>query len=105
VDGSDAAARLSAEGLVASSWSNGPRDRYSAHEHDYDKVIVVGSGSITFGLPEAGVAIALEAGDRLELPAGTRHDAVVGDGGVTCVEAHLPAGAVRTAAHRRGGEW
>ena len=37
-------------------------------------------------------AVDLTAGDRLELPAGTRHDAVVGPGGVACLEAHRPAG-------------
>jgi hypothetical protein len=30
----------------------------------------------------------LEAGDRLDLPAGTPHAAVVGPQGVTCLEAH-----------------
>ena len=33
-------------------------------------------------------------GDRLDLPAGTRHDALVGPTGVTCLEAHLPAGSL-----------
>ena len=32
-------------------WSNGPGDRYAAHDHGYDKVIVVERGSIRFGLP------------------------------------------------------
>ena len=32
------------------AWSNGPGDRYGAHDHDYDKVIVVERGSIRFGL-------------------------------------------------------
>ena len=88
----DVAARLRAEGLEPGAWSNGPGDRYGAHEHGYDKVIVVERGSIAFGLPTTGQAVELAAGDRLELPAGTRHDAVVGPGGVTCLEAHLPGG-------------
>lgn len=101
----DVAERLRAEGLDASSWSNGPGDRYGAHEHGYDKVIVVASGSITFGLPGSGRSVALEAGDRLELPAGTRHDAVVGPDGVTCLEAHLPAGRTTAVVVRAAGEW
>jgi hypothetical protein len=107
VDGSGSADRLRAEGLDPSPWSNGPGDRYGAHEHGYDKVIVVADGSIAFGLPDERRTIALTSGDRLELPAGTRHDAVVGASGVTCLEAHLPAGRLpgRSAARRAAGEW
>lgn len=97
--------RLRAEGLSASPWSNGPGDRYRVHEHAYDKVIVVESGSITFGLPGESRAVDLAAGDRLELPAGTRHDATVGPVGVTCLEAHLPAGSLAGVTRRAAGEW
>jgi mannose-6-phosphate isomerase-like protein (cupin superfamily) len=75
---SDLAGRLRSEGLDPSAWSNGPGDRYAAHEHGYDKVIVVERGSIRFGLPEDARTFDLAAGDRLELPAATSHDAVVG---------------------------
>ena len=47
-DRSDVEARLRAEGLDAGAWSNGPHDRYAAHDHGYDKVLVcapVPSGS------------------------------------------------------------
>jgi quercetin dioxygenase-like cupin family protein len=101
----DAAERLRAEGLAPSSWSNGPGDRYGAHEHAYDKVIVVASGSISFGLPETGRSVGLATGDRLELPAGTSHDAVVGPDGVICLEAHLPAGRLPAVVRRAAGEW
>src|SRR3954447_11879449 len=87
-------AALAAEGLDASPWSNGPADRYAAHEHGYDKVLVVAAGSITFGAPERGSSFELSVGDRLELPAGRSHDAVVGRRGVTCLEAHAPAGTI-----------
>jgi len=80
-------------------------DRYLAHEHGYDKVVVVASGSIRFGLPDDGRSIDLEVGDRLELPAGTRHDAVVGEIGVTCLEAHVPAGRLRAVRRRAAGAW
>jgi uncharacterized protein YjlB len=76
------------EGLAPYSWSNGPFDVYSAHSHSYDKVIYVVQGSITFGLPELGKRLTLQAGDRLDLPAGTVHDAQVGVQGVVCLEAH-----------------
>lgn len=98
-------ARLAAEGLDPGAWSNGPHDRYGAHDHGYDKVIVATAGSIRFGLPEHGDHLDLEAGDRLELPAGTVHDAVVGPAGVTCLEAHRPAGTLRSAAVRKAGSW
>ena len=86
-------------------WSNGPGDRYGAHEHAYDKVIVVDRGSIRFGLPGLGRSIELAEGDRLELPARTVHDAVVGPTGVTCIEAHVPAGSLVTVERRPAGSW
>jgi quercetin dioxygenase-like cupin family protein len=76
------------EGSSPYQWSNGPHDVYSAHSHSYNKVIYVVRGSITFGLPELGQKLTLKAGDRLDLPAGIVHDAVVGAQGVTCLEAH-----------------
>jgi uncharacterized protein YjlB len=101
----DAGRRLRDEGLDPSTWSNGPGDRYGAHEHGYDKVIVVDRGSIRFGLPATGDMLDLAAGDRLELTAGTRHDAVVGASGVACLEAHLPVGSLSTTRHRTAGSW
>jgi quercetin dioxygenase-like cupin family protein len=100
----DPAGRLAAEGLDASRWGNGPGDSYAAHEHGYDKVIVVERGSITFTLAD-GSAIALLTGDRLELPRGTVHAADVGAAGVTCLEAHLPAGSLTGLRRRAAGEW
>jgi quercetin dioxygenase-like cupin family protein len=101
----DVERRLRDEGMAPSAWSNGPGDRYAAHEHDYDKVIGVERGSIQFGLPRLADSIALETGDRLELPAGTRHDATVGGSGVTCLEAHLTAGTLGRAQRRPAGTW
>jgi len=73
-------------------WANGPGDRYAAHQHDYDKVLLCLSGAITFTLPGTGRAETLRPGDRLDLPAGTLHVADVGPAGVRCHETHLPAG-------------
>ncbi len=93
--------RLRDEGLTASAWSNGPGDRYAEHSHGYDKVLVATAGSITFHLPGEGRDVWLKDGERLDLPAGTSHAATVGPNGVTCLEAHLPAGALaRPARHR-----
>jgi quercetin dioxygenase-like cupin family protein len=78
---------LDAEGLSYYAWGNGPGDTYPAHTHAYDKVIYVVRGSITFGLPQTGQQLTLHAGDRLDLPAGVAHDAVVGAEGVAW-EAH-----------------
>lgn len=88
----DLRARLVAEGLEPQTWGNGPFDHYGEHRHPYDKVLVAAAGSITFHLPELGRDVLLETGDRLELPTGTLHGADVGARGVTCLEAHLPAG-------------
>ena len=57
-------------------------------------MLVATSGSITFHLVDSGQDIVLRAGERLDLPAGTTHAATVGAAGVTCLEAHLPAGSL-----------
>jgi quercetin dioxygenase-like cupin family protein len=101
----DVERRLRREGLEPSAWSNEPGGRYAAHEHDYDKVIAVERGSIRFGLPDAARSLELATGDRLDLPAGTRHDAVVGPDGVACFEAHLPAGSLTVPTHRSAEAW
>ena len=80
-------ARLRAEATGCYSWSNGPGDRYTAHSHSYEKVLYCVDGSITFILEaQDGKRIELKVGDRMVLPAGTLHSAVVGQGGCTCIE-------------------
>jgi mannose-6-phosphate isomerase-like protein (cupin superfamily) len=103
LDGPDG--KLRAEGLDPGGWGNAPGDRYAPHEHGYDKVLVCVAGSIRFGLPASGRTIDLAVGDRLHLPAGTRHDALVGPAGVTCLEAHLPAGSVAEIRRLAAGSW
>jgi uncharacterized protein YjlB len=106
VSRSELEALLAREGLTASAWENGPGERYAAHEHGYDKVLVVAAGGITFGLPDAGHDVELAVGDRLDLPAATAHDAVVGPTGVTCLEAHAPRGTLAAVPERRpAGTW
>lgn len=79
---------LAVEGLKPYCWSNSPGDVYRAHSHTFHKVIYVVKGSISFGLPDTGERILLHTGDRLDLPAGVSHNAVVGEKGVVCLEAH-----------------
>ncbi len=99
------AGRLRAEGLDPGPWSNGPHDVYSPHAHGFDKVLVCAAGSIRFGLPRTGEQVVLAVGDRLDLPAGTEHEAVVGPDGVTCLESHLPAGRLVVVRRHAAGTW
>ncbi len=80
-------ARMAAEKLSPHSWSNGPGDEYSVHSHSYTKILYCVRGGIRFTLPDQGEHVDLGPGDRLVLPAGTRHGAIVGPAGVTCIEA------------------
>ena len=89
--GRDAAVeRLRVAGTDPLAWSNGPGDRYAPHAHAYTKLLVCAEGSITFLIGEEETPIELGAGDGFELPPGTRHAAVVGPTGCTCVEGHRP---------------
>ena len=79
-------ALLRGEASGCYSWSNGPGDRYAPHSHGYEKVLYCVDGSITFVLEREGKELVLKAGDRMVLPSGTVHSAVVGEQGCTCIE-------------------
>ena len=79
-------AKLRSEASDCYSWSHSPGDRYAAHSHGYEKVLYCVDGSITFLIEPEGKRLELRAGDRMVLPAGTVHSAVVGEGGCTCIE-------------------
>ena len=81
-------ARLKSEASSCYSWSNGPGDHYAAHNHSYEKVLYCVDGSITFVLESEGRSVELKSGDRMVLPAGTMHSAIVGGSGCTCIEGH-----------------
>jgi len=85
---SEAAIRriYAAEGLQPHIWGNSPGDRYAFHAHPYHKVLYCLEGSIRFVLGD-GTALDLAPGDRLDLPPGTAHAAIVGPEGVRCIEA------------------
>ncbi|ACZ41121.1 hypothetical protein Tter_0199 [Thermobaculum terrenum ATCC BAA-798] len=76
------------ENLPFYTWSNSPGDVYAPHSHSYHKVLYVAKGSITFGFPETQTKIEMHPGDRLDLPPGIVHDAIVGSEGVVCIEGH-----------------
>jgi quercetin dioxygenase-like cupin family protein len=76
------------EGLVTQRWKNEPGTRHQAHTYEYEKTILVMRGSIIFRITETGEEVALNPGDRLELPAGIAHEAIVGPMGVVCLEGH-----------------
>ncbi len=69
-------------------WSNAPGDRYAEHAHAYAKLLYCTHGSIDFVLGD-GRTLSLRAGDRLVLPSGVRHSALVGAEGCACVEGKL----------------
>jgi quercetin dioxygenase-like cupin family protein len=84
---SDLYAQMVAEGLDPYKWSSNPQDIFPAHDHAYEKVIIVLAGSITFGFPIEGEPTTLYPGDRLALPPRVMHNAVAGKNGVVCLEA------------------
>jgi len=77
--------RLRNEADHCYSWSNGPGAQYAVHAHPYRKILYVTAGSITFS-PEGAEPVHMGPGDRIEIPAGTPHGALVGPDGVTCWE-------------------
>jgi len=78
-------AKLRAEADHCYQWSNGPGAAYAVHDHPYRKILYVARGSITF-TPTGRPPIEMRAGDRIDLPAGTEHGALVGQDGVVCWE-------------------
>jgi quercetin dioxygenase-like cupin family protein len=69
------------------AWSNAPGDRYAPHAHGYTKLLMCAVGSIAFEL-DGGRLVELHPGEGFVLPPGTRHAAVVGPQGCTCLEGH-----------------
>src|SRR2546421_6522788 len=82
-------AALRREARDVYGWSNAPGDRYGEHQHDYAKLLYCTRGSIDFIVGD-GRRLSMRPGDRLVVPPGTRHSAVVGPGGCACVEGKLP---------------
>lgn len=77
------------EGLRPYMWMNMPNHRYAVRSHGYKKVLYVVDGSLEILLPDSNETVRLRSGDRVDIPAGVRHAAIVGNGGAKCVEAAL----------------
>jgi quercetin dioxygenase-like cupin family protein len=75
-----------ARGITATRWSNPAGTVFEEHAHAYRKTLFCVGGTITFRLPDEGRDVRLAPGDRLTLPPGVRHGAIVGASGVTCIE-------------------
>jgi quercetin dioxygenase-like cupin family protein len=75
------------EGLRPYEWGNSPNHRYGVRSHGYAKIVYVIEGSVEITLPDSNQMVRLRPGDRIEIPAGIRHGAIVGSSGATCVEA------------------
>jgi quercetin dioxygenase-like cupin family protein len=84
-------AKLRAEADRCYRWSNEPGAVYTVHDHPYRKILYVAKGSITF-TPANRPAMVMRRGDRLDLPAGMPHGAVVGPEGVVCWEGQAKVG-------------
>lgn len=80
--------RIRGQGLSPQAWRNGPGEKYGWHEHGHRKLLYCVTGSIVFHTGAGDLPLA--AGDRLDLPAGIRHAATVGQDGCRCVEAADP---------------
>ncbi len=78
--------KMQQEGLRPYTWSNGPNFRYTPRSHGYHKVLYCVEGSVEVILPDVNQSVVLRPGDRLDLPRGVRHAAIVGPNGVQCVE-------------------
>lgn len=85
------AERLRLEADHCYRWSNGRGAEYAVHSHPFKKILYVAEGSITF-TPTGKPPVTMHAGDRLELPAGTPHTAIVGREGVVCWEGQARSG-------------
>lgn len=81
--------RLEDEGYSVNRYVYPPGTFFPEHTHAVDKKDAVLSGRLKIGA--AGREFVLEAGDVIEIPAGTRHTAeVVGDEAVVSLDATRP---------------
>jgi quercetin dioxygenase-like cupin family protein len=79
--------QMQKENLRPYVWDNTPNYRYAVRTHGYTKVMYVVEGIIEVTLPDSNQRVKLRAGDRVEIPAGVRHGAIIGSSGAKCVEA------------------
>lgn len=81
--------RLEAEGYSVNRYTYPPGRYFSEHTHAVDKKDTVLRGRLKIGAE--GCEVVLQAGDMIELPAGTVHTAeVVGEEAVVSLDATRP---------------
>lgn len=64
------------DGFDPFAWVDEPEKRYDSHAHDHDECIWILRGSMEFTV--GGQTFSLAQGDRLMLPRGSLHEAVIG---------------------------
>ena len=78
-----------AEGLEPVDETFAPQTVLTDHRHPFDEVRMVVSGALFLNIN--GNQLLLRPGDRIEIPANTRHSkSVEGGESCTCVVAHRP---------------
>lgn len=79
--------KLAAEGLSVSTWSFDAGTVKEPEAAGNNRVICVIDGMVRFTLPDSPEEYAdLMSGDRIEIPAGTKHGLMSGPAGVKAVE-------------------
>ena len=76
---------LEAQGIEAERWMAEEFEYFEPHVHEKNKRIWCAEGSITF-LINGDKTIPLQAGDGLDMPANTIHEANAGFAGCICYE-------------------
>jgi hypothetical protein len=77
--------QMAREGLRPYTWTQGPNFRDGVRSHGYSKVLYCVEGVLEIVLPDINQRITLRPGDRVELPRGVRHAAIIGPRGARCV--------------------
>ncbi len=78
--------QMNDEGLRPYSWSQGPNFRYGARSNGYKTVLYCVEGWLEIILPDMDQSVVLRPGDRIDMPRGVRHAAIIGPRGARCVE-------------------
>ncbi len=82
---------MQSEGLRPYLWTNTPNQRQAVRSHGYNKVLYVVDGQLEAIFPDSNQRVKMRSGDRLDVPKGVRHGAIVGSSGVKCLEAIITA--------------
>lgn len=75
---------LRKSGLEPEEWSTPPDVRWSWHSHPQHKRVYCLAGGGVFHTVDGDLT--LSPGDAIDIPAGARHAATVGESGIRCVE-------------------